>query len=125
MNIFPIFKISIVSGDGIQDLKLFLNLTQKRKSDVNKNDVKLYIDSCFSVQGVGTVVGGHLLSGNIKVGDLINKYKKYENTDNNTIKIQFKNILDKLTYIENSIKDNIKRHIKFKFLVFIKIKIFY
>lgn len=81
-SIVPIFKISNVSGEGIQDLKLFLNLTQKRKSDVNKNDVKLYIDSCFSVQGVGTVVGGHLLSGNIKVGDRLlmgpnkSKYKK-------------------------------------------------
>lgn len=81
-SIVPIFKISNVTGEGINELKLFLNLTSKRKDHTDKNDVKLYIDSCFSVQGVGTVVGGHLLSGTIKIGDKLlmgpndSKYKK-------------------------------------------------
>lgn len=68
-SIVPIFKISNVTGEGIDNLKLFLNLTRKRKNNKPNSNVLLYIDSCFSVQGVGTVVGGHLLTGSIKVLD--------------------------------------------------------
>ena len=70
-SIVPIFHVSNVSGVGIDLVKHFLNLLRKVKTNI-KEDVKdavLHIDTTFSVTGVGTVVGGQLISGNIKVGD--------------------------------------------------------
>ena len=70
-SITPIFYISNKTGQGIDYLKDFLNLVTKNPNNINpiSKDVEMYIDSTFSVPGVGTVVGGQLLSGNIKVGD--------------------------------------------------------
>ena len=70
-SITPIFQISNVTGEGIDDLITFFNLLSKNPNNINpKNDsVEYHIDNTFLVNGVGTVLGGHLLSGNIKVGD--------------------------------------------------------
>jgi GTPase len=70
-SIVPIFHVSNVTGEGINNLKQFLNLLKKRKKDDDKDlhNVIYHIDSTFSVTGVGTVTGGHLLSGIINVGD--------------------------------------------------------
>lgn len=67
----PIFQVSNVSGDGINNLRSFLNLYTKRPSntDLTINKVELHVDQTFQVQGVGTVIGGQLVNGKIKVGD--------------------------------------------------------
>lgn len=68
-SIVPIFQVSNVTGEGLDKVKSFINLLPSRKKDTNNGKVFLTVDSTFSVPGVGTVVGGQLLSGKIKVGD--------------------------------------------------------
>ena len=68
-GIVPIFKISNVTGENIDLLKLFLNLVQPLKKEIDKINAELHIDSKFSISGIGTVVCGELLSGQIKIND--------------------------------------------------------
>ena len=69
-SIVPVFHVSNVTGQGIEDIKSFLNLVGKRPhTNSDSGNVEYYIDSSFSVTGVGTVIGGHLINGTIKVGD--------------------------------------------------------
>jgi GTPase len=70
-SITPIFYVSSVSGEGIENLKDFLNIVNKKTTNIKKDEnvVEFHIDHVFSVHGFGTVLGGHLLSGEIKVGD--------------------------------------------------------
>lgn len=70
-SLVPMFFISNVTGEGISELKHFLNLTNKNKTyDFSNNkDVEYHIDSVFQVNGVGVVVGGHIKSGKISVND--------------------------------------------------------
>lgn len=69
-SIVPIFHVSNVTGQGIDYVKMFLNLLGKSHTNItNTKDVEYHIDTTFSVPGVGTVVGGHLISGTINVGD--------------------------------------------------------
>ena len=68
-SLVPIFSISNVSGDGIDNLKSFLNLLGKTPKKITDGFVKMFIDSIWSVPGVGTVVGGHLNSGKISIND--------------------------------------------------------
>lgn len=70
-SIVPVFHISNVTGLGIDRIKQFLNLVGKKEqfSLSSSNMVEYYIDNTFSVSGVGTVTGGHLVSGTIRVGD--------------------------------------------------------
>ena len=69
-SVVPIFYVSNVTGHGIDNVKMFLNLLGKSHTNVTSvEDVEYHIDTTFSVPGVGTVVGGQLISGTIKVGD--------------------------------------------------------
>ena len=68
-SIVPIFPISNVSGQGIDKLKSFLNLITKQTKQHLISDVEYHIDSIWTVAGVGTVIGGHLLSGTIRIND--------------------------------------------------------
>jgi GTPase len=70
-SVVPLFAVSNVTGNGIGLIKQFLNLLGKVQSNVREGvkDVEMHIDTTFSIPGVGTVIGGQLLSGNIKVGD--------------------------------------------------------
>jgi GTPase len=69
-SIVPIFHISSVTGEGIDYLKMFLNLLGKIPKNIKTtNEVEFHIDTIFTVPGVGTVVGGQHVSGNIKIGD--------------------------------------------------------
>ena len=69
-SIVPIFHISSVTGVGIDNLLGFLNLLGKHSSNIKETkEVEYYIDNTFTVTGVGTVIGGHLISGRINVGD--------------------------------------------------------
>ena len=69
-TIVPIFLISNTTLEGIPHLHKFLNLTPQRQLINNPTDnVEYYIDSSWNVPGVGTVIGGYLTSGKIKIGD--------------------------------------------------------
>lgn len=68
-SIVPIFSVSNVSMEGIDKIHTFLNLIPQRPIGENKNFVECHLDICWIVTGVGTVVGGHLISGTIHIGD--------------------------------------------------------
>lgn len=70
-SIVPMFFCSNVTGEGIGNIKNFLNLLGKRKENSGKDskDVLFSIDTIFYVSGVGVVLGGHLTMGTISNGD--------------------------------------------------------
>jgi GTPase len=68
-SIVPIFTISNVSGEGLDYMKTFLNIMKRKVRTMRTKHVELHIDSVWSVSGIGTVIGGHLNSGTIKVKD--------------------------------------------------------
>lgn len=81
----PILKISNVTGEGIDHLKMLLNCLPPRISYKNARDkpAKYTVQDIFTVSGVGTVVSGFLYRGIIKVKntywlgpDTTGKYKK-------------------------------------------------
>ncbi|RKO87815.1 P-loop containing nucleoside triphosphate hydrolase protein [Blyttiomyces helicus] len=70
-RVCPIFQVSNVSGEGLDLLRLFLNVVHANgsgKYDV-KQPVEYSITDTFSVPGVGTVVSGTITSGIVHVGD--------------------------------------------------------
>jgi GTPase len=79
----PIFHVSNVTGDGIENLINFINITSKRQKEYNTSSVEFHIDTIYNnIRGVGTVVAGNLVSGIVKVGDSLlvgpinSKYEK-------------------------------------------------
>ena len=70
-RVCPIFMVSNVTGEGIDLLRLFLNILPSRAEiDTTVNGpVEYEITESFSVPGVGCVVSGHLLTGTVKLGD--------------------------------------------------------
>jgi|UniRef100_A0A6C0IZG8 GTPase len=80
-SIVPIFPISNVTGEGRDNLTSFFNILNKAPRNLIDTNVKMFVDSIWSVPGVGTVVGGHLKSGCIRVNDKLylgpnnNKYE--------------------------------------------------
>lgn len=68
-TIVPIFPVSNTTMEGIERINYFLNLVPKKPSEKTIKDVEMYIDIGWTIPGVGTVIGGHLRSGNIKIGD--------------------------------------------------------
>ena len=95
-NIVPIFKISNVTGDNIDILRNFLNLLQPRNVKKEETDTQMNIDSIFSVTGVGTVVGGDLVSGKVYVND---KLYLGPNSNGQFIEAQVKSIHIKRTAV--------------------------
>ncbi len=69
-RVVPIFMVSNRTGEGLQELKYFLNLLPKRVKWEEKLNRKfmLYVDEVFNVQGVGTVVSGIVEEGSISEG---------------------------------------------------------
>lgn len=66
----PLFYVSNVTGEGISHVKQFLNIfNKKQKIEVNENKIEYHIEQTFLVPGVGTVIGGQLIQGTIKLGD--------------------------------------------------------
>ena len=64
----PVFCVSSVSGDGLQDVKQYLHLLPPGvgQSEANKLDLELpefQLDELFDVPGVGTVAGGLVTQG--------------------------------------------------------------
>nr|KAJ3423176.1 hypothetical protein HK105_000991 [Polyrhizophydium stewartii] len=72
-RVCPVFQVSNVSGEGLDLLKLFLNLLHANSN--NKYDAKAPVEyqitDTFSVPGVGTVVSGTVTSGIVHVGDTL------------------------------------------------------
>ncbi|KAL9939049.1 hypothetical protein V8E36_001862 [Tilletia maclaganii] len=70
-RICPIFLVSNVTGDGLGNLRSFLNvLPQSGVSKYpSKGAFEFQISDIFSVPFVGTVVSGVIVSGSVKVGD--------------------------------------------------------
>ena len=73
-SIVPIFYISNVTGEGIDNLSNFFNIIGKRPNINNikentDNNVEFHIDNIFNVSGFGKVIGGYLVNGTIKIGD--------------------------------------------------------
>jgi GTPase len=69
----PIFEISNVTGENINNLRKFLNLLPKKKhNEMKQNDnIEFIIDEKFTVTGVGTVVSGQLLNGKVRKNDFV------------------------------------------------------
>jgi GTPase len=70
-RVCPIFQISNVTGQGLDLLRLFINLLSNTTSDKYNPDspVEYQITDTFSVPGVGTVVSGTITHGIVHVGD--------------------------------------------------------
>jgi len=68
-SIVPIFQLSNVSMEGIDNLHYFLNIMPKKQVSIQSDLVEYHLDTSWTVTGVGTVVGGNLVSGKIGVGD--------------------------------------------------------
>jgi GTPase len=69
-SVVPIFQTSNVTGKGLDNVKLFLNILNKRNPKNYSNDpVEYHIDNTFNVYGFGFVLGGQLVKGKISVGD--------------------------------------------------------
>jgi selenocysteine-specific elongation factor len=66
----PIFDVSSVSGQGVDELRHALLLTQREVQERSREGgFRLAIDRAFSVAGAGIVVTGTALSGTVTVGD--------------------------------------------------------
>lgn len=72
-RITPIFELSNVSGSGVPELLRFLNLLPRRQDwrPARRLPAEMIIDSTFFVTGVGTVVGGIVTQGALRVNDTV------------------------------------------------------
>ena len=77
-RVCPIFCVSSVTGEGIDQLRKFLGHLQTR-NNTNTNvirppsdKVEFLIDGSFMVKGVGLVLSGTLVSGTVKIGQILN-----------------------------------------------------
>jgi len=70
-RIAPIFCISNVSGVNLPLLRMFLNLLPARKNweDLASQPTIFNIDATWTVQGVGTVISGTVMSGTIAANE--------------------------------------------------------
>ncbi len=66
----PIFRVSGLTGEGIPELKTFLEQqARSHKSRDQSGNFRLAVDRCFSMTGAGLIVTGTAFSGTIDVGD--------------------------------------------------------
>lgn len=70
-RIAPVFLVSNVTGENLDNLRKFLNLVPAHKmwDEFLDEPVEFQIDETFSVTGVGTVVAGTLMSGTVTIDD--------------------------------------------------------
>jgi elongation factor 1-alpha len=83
LNVVPLFKISNITFEGMDNLISFFNLIPYKKFDVgktikghetekgkNKNDpVEFFIDSTFRKKGFSLILGGMLNNGQVSIND--------------------------------------------------------
>ena len=70
-RVVPIFKVSNVTGEGLSLLSRFLSMLPPKKIEniqASKNPL-VYIDEIYNVTGVGTVVLGSVIRGNVNSND--------------------------------------------------------
>jgi len=68
----PIIPVSNTTKDGFDKLKSVLDqYIAEIEEKPDKGIFKLPIDRCFSMKGFGTVVAGTVLSGTLKIGDIV------------------------------------------------------
>ena len=69
----PIFQLSNVRGDGLELLRLFLNLVPPRVqwNCFANTPAEIIVDESYFVSGVGTVIGGTVTSGKVKSGETL------------------------------------------------------
>ncbi len=66
----PILPVSVVTGEGIETLKLHLQSISATQRERNEAGLfRLSVDRSFVLSGAGTVVTGTVLSGSVTVGD--------------------------------------------------------
>eukprot|EP00656_Telonema_subtile_P033758 TRINITY_DN3763_c0_g1_i1.p1 TRINITY_DN3763_c0_g1~~TRINITY_DN3763_c0_g1_i1.p1 ORF type:complete len:341 (-),score=80.58 TRINITY_DN3763_c0_g1_i1:147-1169(-) len=72
-RVVPIFKVSNVTGEGLDHVRNFLNLVPARTHWGSQADkpTEFFIDETFFVTGVGTVVGGTVIAGSCRVGQTL------------------------------------------------------
>lgn len=67
----PIFEVSNVTGEGIDLLKAFLNLLVPGRQRRDAEPARFQVDDDFTVPGIGTVVSGTVVTGQIRAGDTL------------------------------------------------------
>jgi selenocysteine-specific elongation factor len=66
----PIFPLSLVTGQGVADLRHHLETSaQQLAARSTEGGFRLAVDRSFTLSGVGTVVTGTVFSGTVHVGD--------------------------------------------------------
>jgi selenocysteine-specific elongation factor len=66
----PIFPLSAISGQGVNELRGYLHKEAARASLASaRGRFRLAVDRSFSLQGIGTVVTGTVFDGQVNVGD--------------------------------------------------------
>lgn len=65
----PLFFVSSVSGDGMKLLHTYLNMCPPRHTFDNDSPAIMEVGDTYMVTGVGTVIGGFLSQGTIRVGE--------------------------------------------------------
>lgn len=71
-RVVPIFKVSSVTGEGLENLKQFLNLANSEtKPILEKTVTECVVEEIYTVSGVGTVVSGIVHSGSIQTGNTL------------------------------------------------------
>jgi len=66
----PIFTVCNLSGQGLPELQQHLRHAQAQQaSRGDQGSFRLAVDRCFSLPGIGTVVTGTAVSGEVAVGD--------------------------------------------------------
>jgi selenocysteine-specific elongation factor len=68
----PVFRVSSVTGEGVEVLRRYLEAESARLPAPSVlGHFRLAIDRCFTLAGVGTVVTGTVFSGTVAVGDAL------------------------------------------------------
>lgn len=97
LSTVPIFYVSSLTSEGIDSLRTFLNLYNKKViTEENKNKIEYHVDQIFHVPGVGNVLGGQFVKGKIKIGDKLIVGPE----NNNYYNIQVKSIHCKRVSVE-------------------------
>lgn len=68
----PIIPVSVVTGEGIDTLKVHLQRAASARRERNEAGIfRLSVDRSFVLSGAGTVVTGTVLSGSVSIGDQV------------------------------------------------------
>lgn len=68
----PIFEVSALTGEGVDDLREhLLSMADARCGPARHEDFRLAVDRCFTLQGVGLVVTGTAFAGMVGIDDKI------------------------------------------------------